>query len=193
MKEKKQKKSAKKNKKLSVCVFCGASDNVPKLFIDMATNLGERLAKQGYTTVYGGANNGCMGAVADGALSKGGKVIGVFPDVLLPSEVSHKGLSELVVMPTMSARKAEMYELSDAFIILPGGLGTMDELFEIMTLKKLKGHNKPIIIFDHLGYWERLLKLINSMVRHGFAGADTFKLYDLATTEDEIFKILKKL
>lgn len=193
MSKKKEKKSSKNTKTLSVCVFCGASDDVPALFIDMATQLGGRLARNDYTLVYGGANNGCMGAVADGALNENGIVVGVFPNILLPTEAAHTGVSKMIMTPSMSTRKQEMYDQSDAFVILPGGLGTMDELFEIMTLKKLKGHAKPIIIYDHMGYWERLLKLINSMVRHGFAGADTFKLYDLATSEDEIFKLLKKI
>lgn len=183
-----KKKAAKK-----ICVFCGASEDVPKLFIDMAYDIGAKLAKQGYTVVYGGASNGCMGAVANGALSVGGKVIGVFPDILLDKEVAHKGLTELIIRPDMSTRKKEMYDQSDAFVVLPGGLGTMDELFEIVTLKKLKGHDKPIIIYDFHNYWERLLKLLVSMVRHGFSGGNTFQLYDIADTEEEIFEVLKKL
>lgn len=182
-----------KNKPKSVCVFCGASEDVPELFIKMAYDVGQRLAKQGYTVVYGGASNGCMGAVADGALDAGGRVVGVFPDILLDKEVAHKGLSELIIRPDMSTRKKEMYDQSDAFIVLPGGLGTMDELFEIVTLKKLRGHDKPIIIYDFHNYWERLLKLLVSMVRHGFSGGNTFQLYDIAETEDEIFDVLKKL
>ena len=184
---------AKKKKKLHICVFCGASNDSPKLFLEMAYKLGKKLAKKNYTLVYGGANNGCMGAVANGCMENGGEVIGVFPGILLDKEVAHTGLTKLIIAENMSARKQKMYDLSDAFIILPGGLGTMDEYFEILTLKKLKGHTKPIIIYDFYNYWERLLKLLVSMVRHGFAGGDVFGLYNVAKTEEEIFDILKKI
>jgi uncharacterized protein (TIGR00730 family) len=185
-------KTKKKGSIKRVCVFCGASPKVPPVFLDMAYDVGKKLAKKKYTLVYGGGNSGLMGASANGVLEAGGEVVGIFPDILKGKEAEHLGLTVLIQTKTMHERKREMYDRSDAFVILPGGLGTMDEFFEIATWRKLGGHNKPIIIYDFMGYWERLLKLLQSMIRHGFMGADTSSIFLVARTEEELFDLLKK-
>lgn len=182
---------SKKNKIKSVCVFCGASNDVAQVFKDMAFDIGVRLAKNGITLVYGGGSTGLMGAVAEGALSKKGKVIGVYPDILKNKEAEHKKLTKLVQVETMHQRKQQMYDNADLFLILPGGIGTIDELAEILTWKSLGDHNKPIVIYDFMNYWERLLKLITSMVRHGFARPSVNQLFDVITTEEDLFKKIK--
>lgn len=187
------KKLTKKKKKLHVCVFCGASNDVPPIFIEMATEIGAKLAKKGHTVVYGGGNSGLMGAVANGALNAGGEVIGIFPDILKGREAEHYGLTLLIQTKTMHERKQLMYDKSDAFIILPGGVGTMDEFFEILTWKQLGGHAKPIIIYDFMNYYERLMKLIQSMVRHGFTRAAVSNHIELAKNEGQIFEIIDRL
>jgi len=175
----------------SVCVFCGASNDVPKIFLDMAYNIGKTLAENNITMVYGGGNSGLMGASATGCLEAGGKVIGVFPDILKGKEVEHLGLTELIQVPTMHERKQIMYDKSEAFLILPGGIGTMDEAFETLTWRALGGHDKQIIIYDFMNYYERLLKLLQSMIRHGLARNSVSQLFDVAHSEEEIFKLLK--
>jgi uncharacterized protein (TIGR00730 family) len=139
-----------------VCVFCGANPGIGDRFVGVARALGETLAKRGLGLVYGGASVGTMGALADAALAVGGEVIGVIPRALVDREIAHRGLSELVVVETMHARKARMVELSDAFIALPGGFGTLDELFEVTTWAQLGIHDKPIGLLDVDGWFGHL-------------------------------------
>jgi uncharacterized protein (TIGR00730 family) len=176
----------------SVCLYCGSSSAVPAHFKTTAHDVSTALAKQGVDIVYGGGHVGLMGIVADAALKAGGKVTGIIPEHIRAKEVQHTNLTKLHVVPDMHTRKRMMVEQSDAFIILPGGLGTLDEAFEIITWKKLGLHDKPIVIFNQQGFWDPLLALINHLADTGFAQKNDLTLYTVATTIDEVFAALKK-
>ena len=148
----------------SVCVFCGSSAGSTPEFIVAGRNLGEFLASQGITVVYGGAAVGIMGAVANGALEAGGKVIGVIPGFLSKKEIRHQGLTELITVDSMHQRKQKMAELSDGFIALPGGFGTLEELCEILTWAQLGLVTGPVGILNVNGYYNHLLALFDHMV-----------------------------
>lgn len=151
----------------SVCVFCGSSPGARPVYMDAARRLGEAIAVRGLSVVYGGANNGLMGAVADGAIALGGKVVGVLPGFMTAREIAHKGLTELVMVGSMHERKARMAELSDAFVALPGGFGTMDELFETLTWSQLGLHKKPCALLDVDGYYAPLVAFLDHATREG--------------------------
>lgn len=152
-------------------VYCGASEGNHPGFRAEAEALGEAIAAAGMTLVYGGASRGLMGAVADAALRRGGQVIGVLPDVLVGREIAHPSLTTLELVPTMHERKARMNVLSDAFIALPGGHGTLDELMEAITWAQIGLHAKPCILVNTLGYWDGLLAFLDSAVAAGFVRA----------------------
>ncbi len=151
----------------SITAFCGAAA-VGGEYLELAARFGASLAERGHTLVYGGASVGLMGAMADAALAGGGSVIGVIPDALVQKEIAHDGLTELIVVDSMHARKAKMVELGDAFVTLPGGFGTLDELFEIVTFAQLGMHDKPIGILDAQDYYQHLLAFVARAVRDGF-------------------------
>ena len=153
----------------SICVFCGARFGTDPAAGDVARGLGRLLAERGITLVYGGGGVGLMGLVANAALDGGGKVIGVIPRFLLQREAGHPELNETVVVETMHERKLQMFERSDAFVVLPGGIGTMEELFEVLSWRTLGLHSKPIVIVDQGGYWAPLAALLKSIVDRGFA------------------------
>ena len=154
-----------------VCVFCGARPGGEPRFLEIAARAGALLAAGGATVVYGGGRVGMMGAVADAALAEGGEVIGVIPSVLMNREVGHTGLTRLEVVADMQLRKQRMIDLSDAFLTLPGGLGTLDELFEVLTLRQLGEHAKPIVAVSDGGYFDALVASLRSFVGHGLASA----------------------
>ena len=150
-------------------VFCGSSTGVRPEYAAAGREFGALLADRGLGVVYGGASIGLMGAVADGALARGGEVIGVIPQHLADyEEVPHGGLTELRVVGSMHERKALMAELSDAVAVLPGGIGTLDELFEMFTWSQLGLHSKPIGLLDTAGYWQPLLRALDHVVAEGF-------------------------
>lgn len=151
-----------------ICVYCGSSLGARLAYHDAARRLGETLAERGIGLVYGGASVGLMGVVADGALARGGEVIGVLPEVLKHKEIAHPGLSELHIVGSMHERKALMAELSDAFIALPGGLGTLEELFEILTWALLGLHRKPCGLLNVEGYYDGLAAFLARSVSDGF-------------------------
>ena len=153
----------------SLCVFCGARFGTDPAASDVARGLGRLLAERGITLVYGGGGVGLMGLVANAALDGGGKVIGVIPRFLLQREAGHPDLHETVVVETMHQRKLQMFERSDAFVVLPGGIGTLEELFEVLSWRTLGLHSKPIVIVDQGAYWEPLAALLRSVVERGFA------------------------
>lgn len=155
----------------SVCVFCGARTGNDPRFMALAHRTGSELARRGITVVYGGGSVGLMGAVADGALQAGGQVIGVIPRSLMAREVGHAGLTRNEVVPDMQVRKQRMIELSDAFLTLPGGLGTLDELFEVLTLAQLGEHDKPIVLLNDAGYFDTLIAAVDAIVQQGFTQA----------------------
>lgn len=152
----------------SVCVYCGASPGARPEFSDAAKELGRRIAGIGATLVYGGGNVGLMGVVADSALRAQGSVIGVIPQSLVDREVAHLEVTELKVVTTMHERKAMMETLSDVFIAMPGGFGTLDELFEILTWSQLGFHNKPIGLFNVAGYFDMLVRFMDEAVSQKF-------------------------
>jgi len=161
----------------NICVFAGSGAGRLPEYAAAASALGRLLAGNGLTLVYGGGSTGLMGAVADGALKAGGKVIGVIPTDLTGIELDHKGLTEMIVTGDMHSRKAKMHRLSDAFIALPGGIGTMDELFEAMCWAQLGFHTKPCGLLNVKGYYDPLLKLVRNAVDEGFVKeADSARL-----------------
>ncbi|GHO43236.1 TIGR00730 family Rossman fold protein [Ktedonospora formicarum] len=151
-----------------ICVYCGSRAGARAEFMQEAYTLGEQLAERGIGLVYGGARVGLMGAVADGALAKGGEVIGVLPRALFETEVAHSGLTKLYETRNMHERKAMMAELSDGFIALPGGYGTFDELFEMITWAQLGIHNKPLGLLNTAKFYTPLLALITHAMEEGF-------------------------
>jgi uncharacterized protein (TIGR00730 family) len=152
----------------ALCIFCGSSSGVRPDYSDLARALGVSLARRGIEVVYGGGRVGLMGALADAALAAGGRVTGVIPQLLVEKEVGHNGLSELHIVETMSQRKWLMGELSDAFLALPGGIGTMDELFEAWTWTQLGLHRKPCGILNFQGYYQPLIAFLDRAVEQGF-------------------------
>lgn len=174
----------------SVCVFCGASNAVPKKFLDIGAEFGKILAKKETTLVYGGGDCGVMGAVANATMQSGGHVTGVFPVSLRNIENEHQSLSEILIVNTMHERKQAMFERSDAFIVFPGGFGTMDEMFEIITWKQLQLHHKPIVIFNYQGYWDPLITLMNNIIDNGFAKPETSGYFHVVDRVEAILEII---
>ena len=156
---------------MRVCVYCGSSLGADPAYRDAAQRLGRRLAQAGLGLVYGGASVGLMGAVADAALDAGGEVIGVIPQALVDREIAHPGLTDLRVVGSMHERKALMVELADAFVALPGGAGTLDELFETFTWAQLGLHAKPCGLLEVDGYWRELTAFLDRAVAAGFLRA----------------------
>ena len=174
----------------SVCVFCGASNSIADSYFEEGQALGKRIASSGYQLVYGAGDCGVMGAVARGALQMSGHVTGVFPEVIRGIEKEHQSLSETFIVPDMHTRKMEMFNRSDAFIILPGGFGTMDETFEVITWKQLHTHCKPIILYNFQGYWDAWQQLTDQFITQGFAHPDTKKLYHIVNNMNDVFALL---
>lgn len=150
-----------------ITVFCASSFGTEKIYEEQATALGKTLAEQNIELVYGGANVGLMGAVADGALHAGGKVIGVLPNFLRSKEIAHLGLTELILVESMHERKTKMNDLCDGVIALPGGFGTLEELFEMLTWAQLGLHKKPIAILNVNGFYDALITLLQTMTEKG--------------------------
>src|SRR5438477_3803942 len=153
----------------SVCVYCGSAGAVDPRYRAAADELGRSLAAAGIALVFGGGRIGLMGITADTALQAGGHVVGVIPAALRDAELAHQGVSELVIVDTMHDRKRIMAERADAFAVLPGGIGTLDEFFEIATWRQLGLHDKPIFLVDDSGYWRPLRALLDHIVAHNFA------------------------
>ena len=157
---------------LSVCVYCGSRVGVRPDYLAAAQALGQQIGARGWRLVYGGGNVGLMGAVADAALQAGAEVFGVIPDSLLRREVGHQGLSQLKVVQTMHERKQLMAEQADAFIALPGGIGTLEELYEVWTWQHLGYHDKPVALLDVAGYYQQLQAFMRHAEAEGFVSAD---------------------
>jgi len=174
----------------SVCIYCGSANGVPDHYKITARAVSAALARHKLNIVYGGGHVGLMGIIADAALQQGARVTGIIPEHIRAQEVQHTGLTELLVVPDMHTRKRMMVEQSDAFVVLPGGLGTLDETLEIITWKKLRLHTKPIIIFNEHGFWDPLLVLIEHTVREGFVSERDKALYHVVTTVEEMMKAL---
>jgi uncharacterized protein (TIGR00730 family) len=173
-----------------VTVFCGSSFGADPAFRAAAADLGRLLAEAGIGLVYGGARVGLMGTVADAALEAGGEVIGVIPQRIVDREVAHRGLTELRVVETMHERKAQMNDLADAFVVLPGGLGTLEEIFEILTWQGLGYHAKPSVFVDVNGFWTGLLVRLDEMAASGFVAAEAVRRIGRVGTSSEVLSSL---
>ena len=180
-------------KKNTICIYCGSSSDTPESHKIAAETLGSILALNNLTLVFGGGAAGLMGHTANSALRSGGEVIGVIPEFLIRRKVGHNTCTKLFVTQTMHERKQKMAELSDAFVVLPGGLGTLDEAFEIMTWKQLKLHNKPIIFVSIDGYWDDLVNLFKIMKRQNYVENSDTKLFTIVTSIDDVLPTIKML
>jgi uncharacterized protein (TIGR00730 family) len=174
----------------SVCVFCGSSSGESPVYREKAQALGRELVRRGLRLVYGGGNVGLMGAVADAALAAGGEVIGVIPHALLAKEVGHLNLTHLHVVHSMHERKALMAELSDAFLALPGGFGTLEEFCEVLTWAQLGLHAKPCGLLNVRGYFDPLLQFFDRAVSEGFLRAENRALVLAGQTPEEVLGLL---
>ena len=152
----------------SICVYCGSNAGSKPVYAERARALGERLAREGLALVYGGGNVGLMGIIADAVLQAGGEVVGVIPEQLVNWEVAHKGVSRLEVVGSMHERKMRMFDLADGFVALPGGFGTLDEMFEMLTWRQLGIGSKPCAFLDVDGFFQPLIGMIDRMVEERF-------------------------
>lgn len=176
----------------SVCVFCGASPGARPVYGEAADRFGRLLAQAGIRLVYGGGNVGLMGRVADAVLDAGGEAIGVIPRFLLEREVGHRELTELHIVDSMHERKAMMAKLSDGFAILPGGIGTLEEMFEVWTWRQLGLHPKPCAVLDIGGYYERLREFLDHMVVEGFLQPGHREALDIVDTPEDLLAALRE-
>jgi len=174
----------------SICVFCGASPGANPVYAEAAAALGRELAQRGMTLVYGGGEVGLMGVVADAALAAGGEVIGVIPQSLQDSEIGHHGLTRLEVVEGMHARKARMAELADAFIALPGGLGTLEELFEVWTWGQLGYHGKPLGLLEVNGFYAKLIGFLDHLVDERFVRSQHRGMLQVRETPQDLLEAL---
>ncbi len=177
----------------SVAVFCGSRVGHDPAYAQACTALGAGLANAGLRLVYGGGGVGLMGVVADAVLSAGGEVLGVIPEFLQRREVAHAGLGTMVVTSNMHDRKRRMFDAADAFVTMPGGLGTFDETIEITTWRQLALHDKPILLCDVAGWAQPYLATIQAAVDQGFAGEECLRLYEVLPTVDAVLARLAGL
>ena len=175
----------------ALCVYCGSNKGADPRYADLAWALGGELAARGITLIYGAGGIGLMTEVADAVLAADGQVVGVIPDHLARAEVRHDGLSETVVVDSMHVRKQIMFERADGFIVLPGGLGTLDEFFEILTWRQIGLHDKPVVILDCADYWAPLKALLDQVVSRGFAPPSSHALYHFSDSVAQLFDILE--
>ncbi|MBB3226787.1 hypothetical protein FHW69_001388 [Luteibacter sp. Sphag1AF] len=175
----------------SLCVYCGSNSGTHPEYAEQAAAFGKRLADEGIALVYGGGKVGLMGVVADAVLAAGGRVIGVIPRQLVEKEVAHQGLTEIHVVETMHQRKTRMYELSDAFVALPGGFGTMDEMFEMLTWAQLGLHTFPCAFLDVRGFYTHVAATMDHMVAEGFVRAEQREGVWFGPSIDALFDWMK--
>lgn len=176
----------------SVCVYCGSRPGTSASYAQVARRTGELIAERGWRLVYGGGHCGLMGEVADGALSRGGRVVGVIPQSLMAHEVGHLGLTELHVVDNMHDRKRLMAERADAFLALPGGIGTFEELFEVWTWRQLGYHRKPIGLLNVAGYYDALLDFMRHTVEQGFLNAPQLDQVHVETEPEPMLEALRQ-
>ncbi|MEO1090453.1 MAG: TIGR00730 family Rossman fold protein [Pseudomonadota bacterium] len=174
----------------AVAVFCGSRIGTPVDYRGLAADCGDRLARAGLVVVYGGGDVGLMGAVADAAMAAGGDVRGFMPERLLDREVGHRGITDLAITADMFERKRRMIGGADAFLALPGGLGTLDEVFDVVTLKQLGYHDSPIVLLEADGFWRPFESLVEHVTSRGFADASVRALYEVAPDLDHALDAL---
>jgi uncharacterized protein (TIGR00730 family) len=175
----------------SVCVFCGARTGNNPVWAEAAAALGKGMAERGYELVYGGGRIGIMGEVARGVQDNGGRVVGIIPEFLERVEVGNRSSNELIVVESMHERKSLMAERSDAFVVMPGGIGSLEEFFEVLTWRTLKLHDKPIVVVDIEGCWSPLADLIDRMIDNGFCGDETRRAVSFVDDLDSLFDLLQ--
>ncbi len=176
----------------SIAVFCGASEGYDETYREAAYQLGAMLAEKNIRVVYGGGKVGLMGAVAEGVLNNNGQIIGVIPKFLQTEEVAHTGLTELILVETMHERKIKMHELSDGVMVLPGGWGTMDEMFEMLTWGQLGLHQKPIALLNVHGFYDSLQVLVNMMTQEGFLNECTREMLLTGHSAEELLQQMEE-
>lgn len=176
----------------NISVFCGSNSGNNPIFKELAYQLGEKLAENNIGLVYGGAKVGLMNAVANGTLDKGGHVTGVLPHFLKDKELAHDDLNEIIFVDTMHERKAKMYDLSDGIISLPGGFGTMDEMFEFLTWAQLSLHKKPTGILNINGYYDNLINFINTAIDSGFVKHEHRNLFIISDNIEDLITQMKE-
>lgn len=170
-----------------LCVFCGSAAGKTEKYMQLATRVGELIATHRHELVYGGGRVGLMGAVADSVMKNGSRVIGVIPKNLMTKEIAHEDVSQLYVVENMHERKKMMYDLSDTFLVIPGGMGTLDEMFEILTWAQLKLHHKPVYILNEFGFYDELLAFLKKSSDEGFIRPEHLKFL---TVIDSIEKLV---
>ncbi len=175
----------------SVCVYCGSSARVDQVYKDCAVAMGKMLAENGWGLVYGGGRVGLMGLTADAALAGGANVIGIIPTHIQAREVEHHDITELHVVDTMHTRKQMMVDRSDAFVILPGGLGTLDEFFELLTWKQLGLHDKPVVMVNINGYWTKMIAAIQHIADVGFMRREDFGMFHVVEKIEDVAAVIK--
>jgi uncharacterized protein (TIGR00730 family) len=174
----------------AICLYCGSSDAFAADLLEAAFDFGRVVGAGGIELIYGGGQAGLMGRAADGALAAGGRVVGIIPDFLHGREIAHPNISELIVVDSMHERKRRMAERADAFVILPGGIGTLDEMFEILTWRQLGLHDKPIVLVDLGGYWQKLEQLLQQLAAEAYGPGSGRILYRRVDGIDEVLPAL---
>jgi uncharacterized protein (TIGR00730 family) len=177
----------------SICVFCGSSARVADVYKTAARDLGTIMGQNAIRLIYGGGHVGLMGIVADATMAAGGQVTGIIPDFLEKIEVGHHHISELIVTDSMHDRKAGMYTRADAFVTLPGGLGSLDETFEVLTWTQLGLSNKPVILVDVDGYWQPFLALVDHVISAGFARPENRDMIHVVKQVSDVLPLLQRL
>lgn len=175
----------------SLCVYCASSETIPDEHRACARKLGRLLAENGIHMITGGGHVGLMGEAADAALAAGGEVTGIIPRFIKQWEVDHRGLTRLIEVESMHERKQKMFEMSDAFAALPGGLGTLDEILEIITWKHLGLHDRPVLLIEADGYWKPFHDLFDHMIATGYASQGCRDLYTVAADPEQVIAVLK--
>jgi uncharacterized protein (TIGR00730 family) len=178
--------------KKKICVYCGSRMGSDPRLRQVAIDTGQALVKHGYDMVFGGGSVGLMGILADTVMKEGGRVFGVIPKALFNKEVAHSGITELIEVTSMHERKAKMELLSDGFLILPGGFGTMDEFFEIVTWRQLGLHNKPVGVYNCFGFYDEMVKLMSAMLSAGFINAPDLSFIKVGVDMNLLMENFKK-
>lgn len=177
---------------VNVCVYCGSRTPEDSRIVELANQIGKHIADRNWGLVYGGGKVGMMGLIADSALNNSGEVIGIIPTALKRAEVVHTGVTEIIETPDMHTRKALMEEKSSAFVVLPGGFGTLDEFFEILTWRQLGIHNKPIILVNAFGYFDGLTTFVDNAINQDFVRANNRDLFSITTNVEETISVLEE-
>lgn len=178
------------SQKKAICVFCSSSEVLDKSYFDVARELGKLIAESGFNLVHGGGMIGLMGAISESVQSHGGKVTGVLPERLNLEGIASETDDEIIITKDMADRKTEMRKRSEAFIALPGGFGTLEEILEVITLKQLKYHTKPVVIINMNDFYKPLIEMFEKFFQHSFAKPEYSNLYFIASTPDEALKYI---